>query len=274
MIKNNNNKKALNATARSIRQSKQEIQVKEVLSPGNKKTKARFGSGMAQRYASQPHFKGEEAASPTQSPESKGPKKKTGNRASVTAATGLSGGGLSSHFGNSGVNNSRDFGYKTFYQTNDYHIVRSSKTFGSTMPKPGHSQKFSQNYVSLSHAQMADILVDTDNNAQDAYGAYSIERNDNIVSSQFQLGRQVLGSHIQVPNFRRYADRIPIACPKNKVYPDPHPDRFTNINKTPNCHSSKKHQASVFLDKYSGRDLKKTLLPVRPYQTDYDKCVA
>ena len=194
----------------------------------------------------------------------------------MTAATGLSG-GLSSQFtaksGHSGVTNSRDFGYKTFYQTNDYHIVRSSQNFGTTYPKAGHSQKFSQNYVSLSHAQMADILVDTDHNAQDAYGAYSIEKNDHILSSQFQLGRQVLGSHIQVPNFRRYADRIPIACVKNKVYPDPHPDRFANINKTPNCHSSKKHQASVFLDKYSGRDLKKTLLPVRPYQTDYDKYV-
>ena len=80
---------------------------------------------------------------------------------------------------------------------------------------------------------MADILVDTDHNAQDAYGAYSIEKNEHIVSSQFQLGRQV-------PNFRRYADRIPIACNKNKVYPDPHPDRFEHI-KTPNCHSSSKH---------------------------------
>jgi|TARA_B110000305_G_C18891752_1_gene382168 hypothetical protein len=110
----------------------------------------------------------------------------------MTAATGLSG-GLSSQFaaksGHSGVTNSRDFGYKTFYQTNDYHIVRSSQNFGTTYPKAGHSQKFSQNYVSLSHAQMADILVDTDHNAQDAYGAYSIEKNDHILSSQFQLGR-------------------------------------------------------------------------------------
>ena len=64
--------------------------MKDALSPGNKKTKARFGSGMAQRYASQPQIKGEDGASATQSPESKGAKKKTGNRASVTAATGLS----------------------------------------------------------------------------------------------------------------------------------------------------------------------------------------
>lgn len=88
--------------------------MKDALSPGNKKTKARFGSGMAQRYASQPQIKGEDGASATQSPESKGVKKKTGNRASVTAATGLSG-GLGSQFGHSGVSNSRDFGYKTFY---------------------------------------------------------------------------------------------------------------------------------------------------------------
>lgn len=253
--------------------------MKEALSPAGKKDK-RFGSGMAQRYASQPHIKGDET-SPTQSPESKGPKKRQlGNRASMTAATGLTGGGLSSHLGgksgHSGVRDSRDFGYKTFYQTNDYHIVKSSKSFGKTMPKPGHGQRFSQNYVSISHSQMADILVDTDHPAEDAYGAYSIERNDHIISSQYQLNantRQVIGTNVQVPNFRRYAERIPINCTKNRVYPDPHPDRFSNINKTPNCLSSKKHTGSVFLDKYSGRDLKKTLLPVRPYQTDYDKYV-
>ena len=50
--------------------------------------------------------------------------------------------------------------------------------------------------------------------------------------------------------------------------------RFENIDKNPWCHSGTKNRASVYFKKQVARKIEETLLPVRPYQGDYDRYAA
>lgn len=51
--------------------------------------------------------------------------------------------------------------------------------------------------------------------------------------------------------------------------------RFLNIEKMPACHTMMKNTQTSTLnfEKNKSRDIKETLLPTRPFQTDYDKYV-
>ena len=90
---------------------------------------------------------------------------------------------------------------------------------------------------------------------------YSVEKNNDSIIDKFY------SSIKQAPEMRRGTVRVPIASEK---YP-PHAGRFDNINKTPSCHSAVKNKMTLKFQQQTSRDLRKTLLPERPYQTDYDQ---
>jgi len=48
------------------------------------------------------------------------------------------------------------------------------------------------------------------------------------------------------------------------------PNRFENINRSPDCHTMNKNKPTTYFKKQSPRKLKETLLPVRPFQNDND----
>lgn len=81
--------------------------------------------------------------------------------------------------------------------------------------------------------------------------------------------RNIFQNRINVkkaPMIGRYKKRMAINAETSL-----NPKRFDNIDRTPNCLSMIKNTACLNFRKHKGRDINETLLPVRPYQTDYDK---
>ena len=70
------------------------------------------------------------------------------------------------------------------------------------------------------------------------------------------------------PKLNMYRNRPPITVQSQ----DPHESRFDSFERNPPCLN--KHVCNIDLQKFTARDLTKTLLPVRDFQNDYDRAVS
>ena len=87
-----------------------------------------------------------------------------------------------------------------------------------------------------------------------------------IERNEYDKGDSLTTSRVKVPAIQHYSMRASIIDTTGA----PNPKRFEPFERNPKNLSTTKNQMVLPFQKYTGRDLSKTLLPIRPFQTDYE----